>query len=1095
MISESCKQRIIDAADCLDVVSDFLDLRKKGVNHWASCPFHSERSASFCVTPSRNTWHCFGCGKHGDAVAFLMEHKAMSFVEALEWLARKYHIDIQYERRERSEAEQDASRHRESLMALLDTAQRFFTEQLQEATPEAEAARQYAYGRWGEQFCQEAGIGYAPKGNRLLQYAAERRLNLDHLKEVSLVSDGERGPYDFFRERVTIPIRNRWGKVVAFTARYIGDRPDAPKYINSRNSSVYAKEESVFGIDVAARQARSSGCYIMVEGAPDVLRLQSVGLNEAVATLGTAQTDKHLEALRRGGNCKTLRYVPDSDPPKGGELYPAGVAAVMKNGAAAMRLGFEVSVRELPRTKEDDAQGVKRDPDSYITGRDVYLQLEDKPFVVWYAEKRFVGADTQDLKLEVVKEVADLLVFMDDELNRDICIDRLSKLYGKAKTWRDALKTAGRKLKEKSYEEPASDVTDTAELQLLRKTNLIIRNNMYYTPGKEEGLERLSNFILRPLVHVKSKDNSLRLYRIINEYGHEEALELPQKTLGSLQAFQIAIESQGTYIWHGKADKFNNLKEYLYAITESAENINVLGWQDKEGFYAFADGIWADGCFTPVDEMGLVRHQGRTFYLPAFSKMYATEVGSYNFERKMEYRHGNDESLRDFALRIASVFGDNGKIGFAFVLACLFREHIYSQTNYFPLLNLFGIKGSGKTALATTLATFYTVPHDPPKLANATIPAMSYMLNHARNAMVVLDEYTNLLPANKVDLLKAIWGGTSNTKMNMGDTTQGMVSNPVYSGVIFCGQHQPTFDDALFSRCIHLAFTQTSHGQEEKRRFEDLRDRASLGNAHLIMPLLTHIDTFKANFMPMFKTVSNELSAAIGDDTLQDRLLNDWAIPLATYRVLETCADMPFSYAELFGVFVRGLRYQHSMAQRTSETADFWSMLNGMRMIGKVVDGTHYDIKREPSFLPEKAKPEERVNFPGPHQLLYLDWASISELLKARPGLNQMKMDLGALENYLRHSPHFLGMKRKRFKKIKPNGEPDYIVETVDGKTTRRLAYGRATAMVFDYEALKTAADIDLETFYIVDGAPDYDDEPQPEPPAPTAPQQSELPF
>ena len=1057
MITEKSKQQIIEAADIRDVVSEFVELRKVGARYVCCCPFHAERTPSFSINTALNRYHCFGCGADGDSIEFLRQYRGMSFADALEWLGKRYHIDVRHEHRERSEDEAAEAKKKEAMLIALEETQRFFVAEFAADNAEAQAARTYAYGRWGEDFCKEKGIGYAPKGRAYIEHCKRKSVSEETLAELGLLADGENGKYAQFRNRITIPIRDRYGRVIAFTARYMGNNPDVGKYINSTTSAVWKKDETLFGIDAALRQARQSNCFIIVEGAPDVLRLQQIGLSEAVAPLGTALSEKQLDMLRPVS--KTLRFIPDSDATKG-RLHPPGEEAVMKNGATALRSGFDVYVREIPRTAEDDRTEAKHDPDSYIRSKETYLQLTDKHFAVWYAEKRFKGATSQDLRLEAMREVAGLLVHIEDTLTRDMCIDELSRIYGKAKMWKDAMKEAGKKAKEQAYKD--SEDLDTKEIELLRKHNLMVRHNMYYTPGRDGELERLSNFILKPKIHVKGA-SALRVFHIVNEFGQEEDIELSQKTLGSLQAFQVATESLGNYVWLSKPDKFNRLKEYLYANTETAEEISVLGWNAKDKLFAFADGIHAGGRFIPINSIGVVNYGGKSYYLPAYSSMHEDAGDNFDFERQFQYRCGNETTLRQYVEDVARVFGDGGKVGIAWLLACLFRDYIHQQVTYFPMLNLFGIKSTGKTSLGVALASMFYNITDPPKLGNTTVPAMSYMMSHVRNSVLIFDEYTNLLKPRIIDLLKAIWNGKTNTKMNTADGGQGMVSKAVYSGVIISGQHQPTSDDALFSRCIHLAYTKTSFTAEERTRFEKLRSSNAQGNCHLAMEVLQHYGHFAKTFMPMFDAVRDEILIKFGEDQIDDRLLNNWAIPLTAYRVLEGCLDLPYSYADMFETFMRCLRYQWNEAKKNSETADFWRTLNGLRMIGKVLDGTHYVIKYQPRFTPfGKA---ETQDFGKQRPLLYMNWAAVQGVLSSRSNLNQMKMDMGALDNYLRHTQYFLGVKQQRFAVLTPQGTPDFEIKTENGRAQKIMKYTRPMALVFDYESLKASTEIDLETY------------------------------
>ncbi|MCM1140500.1 MAG: DNA primase [Muribaculum sp.] len=1055
MISKSTIQHAIDAADVYDVLSDFLpDLRKNGSAYICCCPFHSERTPSFRVTPARNRWHCFSCKKGGDAVEFLREHQKMSFSEAIEYLCCKYGIPVEYDKKERSQEDIDLYKKKESMIAALAAVQEFFVEQLQSDTPEATKAREYAYGRWGEEYCKEFGVGYAPQSSQpLLDFTKKRCLDLSLLIEAGVISKGDKGNYAFMRQRVTLPIRGDWGKVIAWTGRYIGDRSDVGKYMNPPTSIIFDKSQTWFGFDAARRQCSKVNQFIIVEGAPDVMRLQIAGLTEAVAPLGTALTDKHLDKLKR--LCKTLRFIPDSDPPKGGTPWGAGVQAVMKNGEAAIRKGFDVYVREIPRTDEDDKAGVKNDPDSFIVNKEAYNSLEDKHFLIWFGEKRFAQADSADASFVILREIAELILFVNDELIREMCIDQLAKIYGGRKSWSRAIKSADKKARAKADEE--DNPGTPKERELLRKFGIVIRNNMYYGPGKSGELERWSNFIMIPHFHVKRK-SSLRKFTMVNEYGETEVLAINQAKFTSASNFATEAENQGNYVWLGKQEAFNRVKEYLYAITVSLDQISILGWQPKLNFYAFADGIHDCEKFYPIDERGMVSYNGKQYFLPAYAEENAEEDG-YDFEKKVVYAADNEDTLRQFVQRLIDVFGNGAKVGFAWVIACLFRDYIYKWKDWFPVLNLFGIRGSGKTALASALNSFfYPLRQDPPKLGNTTVAAVTYMLDHLTDGVVVLDEYTNLLKDKIVDVLKGLWGGTTNTRKNMQDSDKGISSGKVFSGVVICGQHMPTKDSALLTRCIHLTYWRTSFSDEENLAFTRLKEAAKKGNAHLTMQILSHREDFIANYKPTYQLTRREVKSRFKGVPIDDRILDNWVAALAAFRTLETHLDVPFTYAELFDICIEGLKHQNREATKTSETADFWEMVNAMHMAGKVFYDTHFIVNMQTSFTPQKGV-KLRQEFPTPKKLLWLNWPLLKELLRLRPGLNQMKMDLDALEDYLRHCPQYLGSRQKKFVRLNAQGAPDVIFENSVKKSPRTTTW----SMVFDYEALKAANNIDLE--------------------------------
>ena len=477
MISESTINKVRELA-IEDVLEPYVRLSRKGSTLMGICPFHEERIGSFFVSPGKNLFHCFSCNRGGDAITFIMEKENLSFMEAIEFLARHHNIPIEYV--EGQDKEQTAkNRHKETLLTTLSHVQDFFVGSLlMPDSDESRLAREYAYGRWPEEFCSVAGLGYAPRdGGAFMEFCRSKGLDEDALFELGLLRRGDDGRvYTMFRHRIMIPIRNRWGRIIAYTARYIGNNPKAPKYLNSPNSAVYAKGECLFGIDRASRE-RSAEYFIIVEGAPDVLRMQSIGYDNTVAALGTAWTDSQFEQLKK--YTSSLCFIPDSDVSEGKPFGP-GFEAVMANGTAAVRKGLHVTVRELPFAEIPDGKNGwdvkpgKNDADSFIHCREDYTSLKEKLFVVWLAQKRFLVADSLMEERKCVSEIADLMRYVKDQLIFNQCIDELARIYGKAKLWRDAVTQArGESRKRQDKLTPMDERQREAEL--LRQHGLFIR--------------------------------------------------------------------------------------------------------------------------------------------------------------------------------------------------------------------------------------------------------------------------------------------------------------------------------------------------------------------------------------------------------------------------------------------------------------------------------------------------------------------------------------------------------------------------------------------------------------------------------------------
>lgn len=1060
--------------DIEDVLKSWgLEFRRRGSTMFASCPFHSEKTPSFSITPGRNLWYCHSCHRGGDGIRFYMEREGMDFLQAVEAIAKANNLHIEYTREEQTDEQREAAKLKESVLATVALVHKFFFDQLRvELSDEARAAREYAYSRWPEDFCSTCGIGLAPKdGKLLMEYCKSKAVTEDLLVQSGIYKRDEKSGriYTLFRNRLVIPIRDRFGRVIAFTARYLGDdkADKVGKYVNSCNSSVFTKGESVFGIDRASR-CRDALYYNIVEGAPDVLRLQSIGLENTVATLGTAWSGAQFDILKK--HIQSLCFIPDSDPPKD-EPFGPGFKAVMTNGAEAVRRGFDVTVRELPfqeeKTEDDAVILHKNDADEYILTPETYAAIPEKPFILWLAEKKFSVASSLAEQRVIVAEVADLLRHISDDAIADECIASLAKINGTVKAWKAAISRAKGEARQRAAKSnPKNDAERRKEL--LRVCNLNIIDNCFYTYDEGEAV-RLSNFYLESLYHIKDETNGTRLFRMVNKFNESVDIEFRESELCSLTTFQQRVGSVGNYIWRAKIDKLNNVKEYLYRGTRSAERVRKMGWDAVNGFFAFGNGVFNGDRFLAVDDLGIVETApSRSFYIPATSKMYENNPEIYQFERLFIHENRSGIKLYDFAVQLVRVFGDNAKIAFCYLLATLYRDVIFNRTRHFPILNLFGEKGTGKTTLATSLQSFFIHSVDPPNLGVTSVPAMNDRVSQAINSLVVFDEYKNDLDVRKIAYLKGLWGGGGQTKKNQ--NTDGMAAQTIIStGIALCGQDKPTQDMALFTRVLFLAFSKTSFSKPERDAYEDLVAMCSLGNTHLTLEVLSHRALFEKNFSNAYSLTKSELSKIVEGEKIHDRIFGNWIIPLAAFRTLESVLSLPFGYNDLLTVAVAGMRLQNETAQESSEMGDFWEALQGFHTQGRAIDKAHFRIKWHRTFRSTTMK--EDMIFAEPTPVLYLNSAAVAGLFNGRGASNATanRSNWSTMLSYLRSHPSFLGLKQDRFTILLANGTPDYTFETVNGTQTKKMKVNRPKAMCFNYAMLKAEFGLNLETEVITE--------------------------
>ena len=382
----STAERVKQQADIVRVVGEYVRLKKTGKDFSGLCPFHQEKTPSFTVSPIKQIFYCFGCGKGGDIFNFVMEMERCEFPDAMRLVAEKCGISIP-KAKPSSPAERAQSSVRTTLVEMHREAQTFFVKQLQ-GTAEGKLARAYLEDRGLEKATIERfGMGYAPSGGDVLLRHLKGKYTEKLLAESGLVSRGEGGRlFDRFRRRITFPIANESGKIVAFGCRALGD--DQPKYLNSPETPIYSKSNVLYHLDRAKEALRRSDFAVLVEGYLDAIAVARAGISNVVASCGTSLAEPQIKLLGRFTKRVIVNYDPDT----------AGQAATERSIAILLEQDFEVRVLALPG---------KADPDKFIReqGADAYVKLlkESPPYVDYLiARARQMDMTTAEGKLRAV---------------------------------------------------------------------------------------------------------------------------------------------------------------------------------------------------------------------------------------------------------------------------------------------------------------------------------------------------------------------------------------------------------------------------------------------------------------------------------------------------------------------------------------------------------------------------------------------------------------------------------------------------------------------------------------------------------------------
>lgn len=1054
MIDERIIEQILDRADIVDVIGGYVELKKKGANYAACCPLHQEKTPSFIVNPARGTWHCFGCGKGGNVIGFLMEHDTLTFPEAVRALGKRYGIEVE-ETKLTPEQEQQRMK-RDSMYVINQRCAEHFRANLLD--PANKVADDYVKGRWGEAYAEEMGIGYAPDSwDDLLKFAQASGLSIELMTEMGLLKKREKGGlYDFYRGRAMIPIRDRFRRITSFTARDMTGKSDingedkVPKYLNSIESDIYHKKDSIFGIDLAIRQAAKESKFYLVEGGPDVMQLQRIRVNNTIAPLGGDWTLGQLEQLKKYAT--KVCFLPDADPPKTdkGEKLGAGTRNVMRNGLLAMKAGFGVTVKEIPL---GEAQS-KNDPDSYCTSIQKFQELEEVDFIPWYARYLFADVNTTEDRSNAINTICDMVAMVKDEVKESMYMKQLQEFYPDKNLWTKALNRA------KKLEKAKQVINESKKIDrdIYQKYGFYEEYDAYFALAGDSGKAvQWSNFTMTPMFHIKDSLLPKRLYKIRNQNKQEEIIEMKQEDLVSLSKFKIKVEGIGNFIWLATEKELTKLKMFLYEQTETAIEVTQLGWQ-RQGFFAFGNGAF-DTEWHPADEYGIVRLKDGNYYLPGCSTIYRDDVKLFQFERKFIHTTYNNVSLREYSDKLVQVFGDNAKVGICFLLASLFRDIIVGQTKSFPILNLFGPKGSGKSELGHSLMSFFIIKNTPPNIQNATIAALGDAVAQCANALVHIDEYKNSIDLDKREFLKGLWDGTGRSRMNM-DRDKKREITSVDCGVILSGQEMPTIDIALFSRLIYLTFTKTEFSTAEKQAFDQCKAMRDLGLSHLTLQLLRHRSKMETDFSANYRQCMNDLNDRLKGETIEDRIQRNWVIPLAAFRTLEAVLDVPFTYRELLDICVAGIIRQNRECKSNNELANFWNVVSYLQQDGEIFLESDFRIDYLDRLKTNKVKD---LVFQRPKAILRMRTDRIFMLYKKfSKQVGDSALPTESLSFYLENSKEYLGVQNSvRFKNILKGVEVTKEYEAGGQKVYRKTSMTKQ-ALCFDYSELMANYGINL---------------------------------
>lgn len=508
MIRREDIARIMDAVRIEEVIGEYMSLKKRGSNLVGLCPFHNEKTPSFSVSPSLNIFKCFGCGKAGNAVYFLMEYEKYSYPEALRFLAKKFNIDIVEE--EVDDEYKERKTEEEQAYFIHDFANKWFIKQLWE-TQEGEAvALNYFHERGlSDAIIKKFGLGYSPQAfSAFAEHAKSHGFSKDILVKNGLINDSGN---DRFRDRIIFPIYSVSGRVIAFGGRTLHSDKKIAKYVNSPETVIYHKSNVLYGVHLAKTSIISQNECYLVEGYMDVIAMHQAGINNVVASSGTSLTIEQIRMIRRYTSNVCMLYDGDI----------AGIKASFRAIDMLLAEGLDVRVALFPDNEDPDSYSRKYSAQALID----FLKNNKKSFVIFKAEVLFEEAGSDTLKkATAIKDIVQSIAEIPDAISRSLLISECSKLFNlQEKTLIFELnKILNKKVKKEQpeYDFVNEEVDEDTHSQ----------KNVFTTTNRQEDAEKnLIRIILQfgnKTLSFKNKDEKINFEEIIEksvaEYIFEE---------------------------------------------------------------------------------------------------------------------------------------------------------------------------------------------------------------------------------------------------------------------------------------------------------------------------------------------------------------------------------------------------------------------------------------------------------------------------------------------------------------------------------------------------------------------------------------------
>jgi len=563
------------------------------------------------------------------------------------------------------------------------------------------------------------------------------------------------------------------------------------------------------------------------------------------------------------------------------------------------------------------------------------------------------------------------------------------------------------------------------QMQDLHDYQCFFKETSIFFSNNKGGHTKLANFTIRPLFHINSVANTKKLFELTN-HNQTVTVEMDMDAMVQLNLFKKTCETRGNFRFWGTSSHLESLKGKLYDETVFCNEIEFLGWQ-KQGFWSWADGIIYEKLFIPVDVHGIASIKDVNYYIPALSENYINDSTQYQHEKKFIRKISiNPDTSKPYSLKeitdiIFRVYGDNSKLSFAAVMTAIFSDYIFSITGNMPIINLFGIKGTGKNIQIETFQHFFGDKQTVCNIHKDTEYAVALHVERFKNAIQFIDEYKNSLPIGKIEMLKSLYNRVGRQSGSGSFKGGSKIRITAVNSVIFlAGQEMPTVDVALFSRLIFLAYYKTEFSKDDIKELKKLEKIEESGFTHLTEEILQYRELIVSEFSETFYKVMQELSELLEDTKPDTRLIRNYATIITSFKILEHKLNINLTYQELLELSAIRIKEQQRIMESSNELGDFWGMIVTLVSMKEIFENKNFivqeKVKEELLKFKDGKNKKFNLNFSTQAKaILYLNWEGLYNqyaMMTKRKGTEPMPEQ--SLKHYLLNSPTYLGTKKSK---------------------------------------------------------------------------------